>query len=141
MVQFPNIFFKFNSYSIDDSDAAGLLYGVLDVLLSYRDIQVVLVGHADDRGTRTYNLALAPTFKDMRTVYEQETGQGRPFYMSRRFRGSLIAGVATIAAVHYGVDFSPETIINISENLERVISAVTAIYGFVMILVGTVKRK
>lgn len=59
MVQFPNIFFKFNSYSIDDSDAAGLLYGVLDVLLSYRDIQVVLVGHADDRGTRTYNLALA----------------------------------------------------------------------------------
>ena len=86
-------------------------------------------------------LALAPTFKDMRTVYEQETGQGRPFYMSRRFRGSLIAGLATIAAVHYGVDFSPETIINISENLERVISAVTAIYGFVMILVGTVKRK
>ncbi|TMJ12895.1 MAG: peptidoglycan-associated lipoprotein Pal [Alphaproteobacteria bacterium] len=51
------IFFETDSYSVDDQDRA-----ILDTqaawLQRYPNVRVTIEGHADERGTREYNLAL-----------------------------------------------------------------------------------
>lgn len=51
------VFFAFDSSSIS-SDAAASLKGQAEWLKKNENVDVVIQGHADERGTREYNLAL-----------------------------------------------------------------------------------
>ena len=51
------VFFDYDSYSIDDQDRQ-TLDSQAAWLLRYPNVRVTIEGHADERGTREYNLAL-----------------------------------------------------------------------------------
>src|SRR3546814_581643 len=51
------VFFEFDSYQLD-STAQGTLNGQAAWLNKYPNVRVTIEGHADERGTREYNLAL-----------------------------------------------------------------------------------
>ncbi len=51
------VFFEYDSYSLD-SAAQATLNGQAGWLARYPDIRLTIEGHADERGTREYNLAL-----------------------------------------------------------------------------------
>lgn len=53
-----SIFFDFDKYNIRPDQAPRLDYN-LDLLKEYKKNYVILDGHADERGTREYNIALA----------------------------------------------------------------------------------
>lgn len=53
-----SIFFDFDKYNIRPDQAPRLDYN-LELLKEFKDNYVVLDGHADERGTREYNIALA----------------------------------------------------------------------------------
>lgn len=52
------VYFTFNSSRLNDSGKA-VVQAHAQYLKSTSDLQIVLEGHADERGTREYNLALA----------------------------------------------------------------------------------
>lgn len=56
-IQSDRIFFDTDRYNIDSTDAA-VLQSQAQWLMRYPAVQVVVEGHADERGTRDYNLAL-----------------------------------------------------------------------------------
>ena len=51
------VFFDFDSYALDQGDRA-TLDAQAEWLARYPNVQVTIEGHADERGTREYNLAL-----------------------------------------------------------------------------------
>jgi len=51
------VFFDFDQYNLR-SDAQATLDRQADWLATYSAVQVIIEGHADERGTREYNLAL-----------------------------------------------------------------------------------
>lgn len=51
------VFFEFDSYQLDSSSQATLTKQA-DWLAQYANVKVTIEGHADERGTREYNLAL-----------------------------------------------------------------------------------
>ena len=51
------VFFDYDSFAIDDQDRA-TLDGQAAWLQRYPNVRVTIEGHADERGTREYNLAL-----------------------------------------------------------------------------------
>ncbi|ABD24836.1 OmpA/MotB [Novosphingobium aromaticivorans DSM 12444] len=51
------VFFDFDSYGLDDTDRATLTRQA-SWLAQYPNVNVTIEGHADERGTRDYNLAL-----------------------------------------------------------------------------------
>ena len=51
------IYFETDRYNIDSADAAALQTQA-QYLMQYPDVRVTVEGHADERGTREYNLAL-----------------------------------------------------------------------------------
>jgi len=51
------VFFEFDSYNLT-SKSIQTLKSVVSVMNSNIDIEITLAGHADERGTREYNLAL-----------------------------------------------------------------------------------
>lgn len=80
-------------------------------------------------------------FKDVTEVYKEETGQDKPWYMSRTFLGSAIAFIFTCLAVFFGIVVDAGTIEIIVNNTSTIISAIVALYGIVMTLVGQIKKK
>lgn len=56
-VQSDTIHFALDSYAVQDSDRA-ILQSQAQWLQRYPNVRVTLEGHADERGTREYNLAL-----------------------------------------------------------------------------------
>lgn len=56
-VQSDRIFFDTDRYNIDTADAA-VLQSQAQWLMRYPNVAAVVEGHADERGTRDYNLAL-----------------------------------------------------------------------------------
>ena len=71
-------------------------------------------------------------FKDVSDKYKEETGAGRPFYLSRTFVFSLLCFLGTAATVVTGVTFDQEQIKVVADNLVTIITAVIAVVGAVM---------
>jgi len=59
--------FAFNSYELNDS-ARSILALKANIMRSYSDVNVVIEGHCDERGTEEYNLALGE--RRARAAYE-----------------------------------------------------------------------
>ena len=67
------IFFGFDSYSVDD-EARRTLDAQADWLNRNPNVQVTIEGHADERGTREYNLALGDRRANAARDYLQSRG-------------------------------------------------------------------
>ena len=67
------IFFGFDSYSVDD-EARRTLDAQADWLGRNPNVQVTIEGHADERGTREYNLALGDRRANAARDYLQSRG-------------------------------------------------------------------
>lgn len=67
------VFFELDSYSIDAEDRA-TLDAQAQWLTRYPDVRVTIEGHADERGTREYNLALGDRRANAARDYLQSRG-------------------------------------------------------------------
>lgn len=67
------VFFAFDSYSIDD-EARRILDGQAEWLNRNPNVRVTIEGHADERGTREYNLALGDRRANAARDYLQSRG-------------------------------------------------------------------
>ena len=67
------VFFELDSYSIDAEDRS-TLDGQAQWLARYPDVRVTIEGHADERGTREYNLALGDRRANAARDYLQSRG-------------------------------------------------------------------
>jgi peptidoglycan-associated lipoprotein len=56
-VSFDSVRFRYDSYQIDGSEV-GKLNQVADYLRDARDVNLVVEGHCDERGSREYNMSL-----------------------------------------------------------------------------------
>jgi len=56
--ELKTVFFDFDSYSLNDA-ARGILKDNAEYLKAHSDIELLIEGHCDQRGTNEYNLALA----------------------------------------------------------------------------------
>lgn len=54
---FRNVHFAYDSSELDDSGRQNVEYNV-EILKSNADVQIILEGHCDERGTAEYNMAL-----------------------------------------------------------------------------------
>ena len=68
MVIRERVHFDFDKYNIRD-DAAAVLQAKADVLREYPNVKVVVEGHADERGSIEYNLALGQRRADSTVRY------------------------------------------------------------------------
>ena len=67
------VYFDTDQYNIDDSDR-GTLDSQVAWLLRYPNVRVTIEGHADERGTREYNLALGDRRANAVKNYLQSRG-------------------------------------------------------------------
>ncbi len=80
-------------------------------------------------------------FKDVSDAYKEETGQGRPWYLSRTFIYSLLCFLGTIATIVTGITFDEEQIKAIADNTPSLITAIIAIVGAIMSFIAQAKSK
>lgn len=85
-------------------------------------------------------LPLILKFKNISEVYQEETGQGKPFYMSRRFIGLVITVIFAIVTIWTGVTVDDAISLQIADNIVAVITAVITLYGVVLGIIGQVKK-
>lgn len=86
-------------------------------------------------------LKLLGRFRDIEATYKEETGKGRPPYLSRRFVGALVIFVGAALSLHFGVEIDENILTNITESIEKIVATGIVLYGLVMEVVGIVKRK
>lgn len=86
-------------------------------------------------------LPLLLGLKDVANVYKQETGEDKPWYLSRTFLGSAIAFIFTCLAVFFGISYTGDDIEVIVNNIYTIITTCVALYGVVMTFVGQIKKK
>ena len=103
------------------------------------------IQYIDKRGrSRKVNflkyLPLILKFKNISEVYQEETGQGKPFYMSRRFIGLVITVIFAIVTIWTGVTVDDAISLQIADNIVAVITAVITLYGVVLGIIGQVKK-
>jgi len=79
-------------------------------------------------------------FKDVADTYRKETGENKPWYLSRTFLGSAIAFIFTCLAVIFGITVDNETITVVVNQISTLIPAIIALYGIVMTIVGQITK-
>ena len=86
-------------------------------------------------------MPLVALFKDVSASYQEETGAGRPFYLSRRFIGAVIALAGGAATIAFGITIDATVLNQLTDNLEKGISAIVVLYGVILTIVGAFKAK
>ena len=103
------------------------------------------IQYIDKRGrSRKVNilkyLSLILRFKNISEVYQEETGQGKPFYMSRRFIGLVITVIFAIITIWTGVTIDDAMSLQIADNIIAIVTAIITLYGIVLGIIGQVKK-
>ncbi len=80
--------------------------------------------------------------KSVANIYEEETGQGKPWFLSRRFFGAIITFIGAAAGIYFGVNITlDEGMVNVlTDNIEGAVAAGIGIYGVILHVIGWVKR-
>ena len=79
--------------------------------------------------------------KDISNVYEEEKGQNKPFYLSRRFFGVVIIAIFAFLSIQFGFDMSALSPDVIANHIVNAVQAFIGLYGIIMVIVGYFKRK
>ncbi len=80
-------------------------------------------------------------FKDITDTYKEETGSDKPWYLSRRFIGTIIAIIAGVLFASQGIVISETQIQLIVDGFITIIPALVSLYGIIMGVVGQIKKK
>jgi hypothetical protein len=80
-------------------------------------------------------------FKDVSDKYKQETGSGRPWYLSRTFIFSALCFLGTGITIITGISFEQEQIKVVADNAVTIITAVISIIGAILSFVAQWKSK
>lgn len=80
-------------------------------------------------------------FKDAVSLYKSENKGEHPKILHRRVMGAFILAIGTAVAIYTGQDFDQNFWNSITDNIVTAGSAVVALYGAVMHIVGWLKRK
>lgn len=80
-------------------------------------------------------------FKDITDTYKEETGSDKPWYLSRRFVGTVIAIIAGVLFASQGIVISETQIQLIVDGFITIIPALVSLYGIIMGVVGQIKKK
>jgi hypothetical protein len=86
-------------------------------------------------------LPLILKFKNVSDAYEAEKGGDKPFWLTRRFIGAVIASIGAVAAYLGGITISPEILDEITKSLETVMATGVTLYGLIMAIVGMLTKK
>jgi len=73
------VFFAYNKFDLSE-DAKGILDSQVDFISKYEGLVIVIEGHADERGTREYNFALAQKRANAVREYMQAGDNGKNQY-------------------------------------------------------------
>jgi len=85
-------------------------------------------------------IKLLMAWQDVSTVYKEEQGKDRPFYLSRRFIGSAIGLLGVFLHVQFGISLDEATQISLINNVEKFIPAGIIVYGSGMAIVSFAKK-
>lgn len=99
-----------------------------------------------ERGKLMNFLKLLPLIlkgKQVADVYQQETGQGKPWFASRRFVGFVILLIGSVVGIVLGTDVvMDEVLVNAAaDQIIAWISAGIALYGLGLKVIGWWKRQ
>ena len=86
-------------------------------------------------------LPLVGAFKDVSAAYQEETGKGRPVYLNRRFLGSAITLIGVALSVFFGTKLDSTVVAQLTDNVEKLVSAGVTLYGVVLATYGVVAKK
>ena len=78
--------------------------------------------------------------KDVRASVSEESGKDRPFWLSRRFVGSVLTLIAGFAAIQFGVKLDAETIAHLTDNITQLATTIMTLWGLVVTVIGYFKR-
>ena len=79
--------------------------------------------------------------KDVRASVNEESGKDRPFWLSRRFVGSVLTLIAGFAAIQFGVKLDAETITHLTDNITQLATTIMTLWGLVVTVIGYVKKQ
>lgn len=68
-------------------------------------------------------------FQDVSKAYTDETGQGRPWYLSRTFTYSALCFLSTLIGALTGVKFEESAISVVADNIPTIVSGIIALIG------------
>lgn len=100
---------------------------------------IVRMSRRRHMGTLKY-LSLILRFRNVAEVYKEETGEGKPFYYSRRFIGLVITVIFAVVTMKTGIVLDDNLSALIADNVVSVITALVALYGVVLGIIGHFKR-
>lgn len=80
-------------------------------------------------------------FKDIADTYKEENGSDKPWYLSRRFIGTVIAIIAGVLFASQGIVISETQIQIIIDGFITIIPVLVSLYGIIMGVVGQIKKK
>lgn len=93
-------------------------------------------------------IKLLGAWKDVSKIYKEEKGTDKPWWVSRRLFGAIFIFIGLFLYVVFDIKTSPEQInqmadnvTDIADNIEKIIPAIIALYGFITSIVGTLKRQ
>lgn len=81
------------------------------------------------------------SFKDVSDKYKEETGQGRPWYLSRTFIYSALCFIGTLVTIGTGMSIDPALISTIADNMPTLISSIVALVGAILSFVAQWKSQ
>lgn len=81
-------------------------------------------------------LKLIGLLKNAQDAYREDTGKDKPWYLSRRFIGALLALPCAVATIQLGITIDNDAVKTLVDNIPTLISGSIAVYGVVMHIVG-----
>lgn len=96
----------------------------------------------------TKYIKLFGLFKDISSAYKEETGNDRPFYLSRGFWSAVAIFLAAVLKTAFGYVLDDTTVntivdnaVTVSASVSTIVPAIVALYGVVMGVAKAVKGK
>ncbi len=92
-------------------------------------------------------IKMLTAFKNVSKAYQEEKGTGKPWWLSRRFFGSVFALVGIVLSAFLGLSLEPdqlEQLANLTTDLagciERLVAVGISLYGIVLAIIGAIAK-
>jgi hypothetical protein len=92
-------------------------------------------------------LKLIAQWKDVSKAYKEENGIDKPWYVSRRFFGTVVTFIGGALYAFFNVTIDADTVTILADNvttlgsvIKEAIPAIVALYGAITGIIGAVKK-